>query len=172
MGIFEKGFEKPSPIQEETIPIALTGKDILARAKNGTGKTAAFCIPVIEKIDPFKDCIQGKILSFLISFPAVLTIQALGTVVYSPAAILLVPTRELALQTTQVVKELAKHMRVEVMTTFGGTSVRDDVFRLNQAVHIVIGTPGRIVDLASKGACKLDQCKMLVLDEVGSFFPH
>ena len=59
MGIFEKGFEKPSPIQEESIPIALAGRDILARAKNGTGKTAAFCIPVLEKIDVSKNEIQG-----------------------------------------------------------------------------------------------------------------
>lgn len=60
MGIFEKGFEAPSPIQEEAIPIALAGRDILARAKNGTGKTAAFCIPVLEKIDPSKNEIQGQ----------------------------------------------------------------------------------------------------------------
>lgn len=60
MGIYEKGFEKPSPIQEESIPIALTGRDILARAKNGTGKTAAFSIPVLEKIDTTKSEIQGK----------------------------------------------------------------------------------------------------------------
>ena len=59
MGIFEKGFEHPSPIQEESIPIALTGRDILARAKNGTGKTAAFCIPALERIDPSKNVIQG-----------------------------------------------------------------------------------------------------------------
>ena len=59
MGIYEKGFERPSPIQEESIPIALTGSDILARAKNGTGKTAAFCIPAIEKIDPNKNAVQG-----------------------------------------------------------------------------------------------------------------
>lgn len=59
MGIYEKGFERPSPIQEESIPIALTGSDILARAKNGTGKTAAFCIPVLEKIDPDRNAIQG-----------------------------------------------------------------------------------------------------------------
>ncbi len=60
MGIFEKGFEAPSPIQEESIPIALAGRDILARAKNGTGKTAAFCIPVLEKIDPSRNEIQGE----------------------------------------------------------------------------------------------------------------
>lgn len=61
MGIFEKGFEHPSPIQEESIPIALTGRDILARAKNGTGKTAAFCIPALERIDPTKNVIQGTL---------------------------------------------------------------------------------------------------------------
>ena len=61
MGIYEKGFEKPSPIQEESIPISLTGRDILARAKNGTGKTAAFCIPVLEKLDTSKNVIQGKL---------------------------------------------------------------------------------------------------------------
>jgi ATP-dependent RNA helicase DDX6/DHH1 len=62
MGIFEKGFERPSPIQEESIPIALTGRDILARAKNGTGKTAAFTIPILEKTDPTKNVIQAIIL--------------------------------------------------------------------------------------------------------------
>jgi ATP-dependent RNA helicase DDX6/DHH1 len=60
MGIYEKGFENPSPIQEESIPIALTGRDILARAKNGTGKTAAFCIPVLEKVDTSKNEVQGE----------------------------------------------------------------------------------------------------------------
>lgn len=59
MGIFEKGWEKPSPIQEASIPIALSGKDVLARAKNGTGKTGAYSIPILEQIDPDKDCIQG-----------------------------------------------------------------------------------------------------------------
>lgn len=59
MGIFEKGWEKPSPIQEASIPVALSGKDILARAKNGTGKTGAYCIPILEQIDPKKDAIQG-----------------------------------------------------------------------------------------------------------------
>jgi len=68
MGIFEMGFEKPSPIQEESIPIALAGRDILARAKNGTGKTAAFLIPLLEKIDKSKDVIQGPFLFSLNSF--------------------------------------------------------------------------------------------------------
>lgn len=139
MGIFEKGFEKPSPIQEEAIPIALTGKDVLARAKNGTGKTASFVIPVLEKIRADVPAIQ---------------------------ALLLVPTRELALQTAQVTKELGKHIRgLEVMVTTGGTTLRDDIMRLMSPVHVLVATPGRVADLASKGAAKLDQCSMVVLDE-------
>ena len=67
-GIYEKGFEKPSPIQEESIPIALTGSDILARAKNGTGKTGAFCIPLLEKIDPNTNVIQGLLVTVWNSF--------------------------------------------------------------------------------------------------------
>eukprot|EP00249_Psilotum_nudum_P020617 c27781_g1_i1 orf=713-2026(-) len=138
MGIYEKGFERPSPIQEESIPIALTGSDILARAKNGTGKTAAFCIPILEKIDPTKNTIQ---------------------------ALLLVPTRELALQTSQVCKELAKHMKIQIMVTTGGTSLKDDIMRLHQAVHVLVGTPGRVLDLTKKGVCNLRGCMMLAMDE-------
>ncbi|CAH8269355.1 unnamed protein product [Arabidopsis lyrata] len=137
-GIYEKGFEKPSPIQEESIPIALTGSDILARAKNGTGKTGAFCIPVLEKIDPSNNVIQAMIL---------------------------VPTRELALQTSQVCKELSKYLNIQVMVTTGGTSLRDDIMRLHQPVHLLVGTPGRILDLTKKGVCVLKDCAMLVMDE-------
>ncbi|PUZ48179.1 hypothetical protein GQ55_7G225100 [Panicum hallii var. hallii] len=138
MGIYEKGFEKPSPIQEESIPIALTGSDILARAKNGTGKTAAFCIPALEKIDQDKNAIQ---------------------------VVILVPTRELALQTSQVCKELGKHLKIQVMVTTGGTSLKDDIIRLYQPVHLLVGTPGRILDLTKKGICMLKDCSMLIMDE-------
>ncbi|CEH14760.1 atp-dependent rna helicase dhh1 [Ceraceosorus bombacis] len=138
MGIFEAGFERPSPIQEEAIPIALTGRDILARAKNGTGKTAAYVIPSLERLKPEKSAIQ---------------------------AVLLVPTRELALQTSQVVKTLGKHMGIQVMVTTGGTTLRDDILRLSQTVHILVGTPGRILDLASKGIADLTQCSTFVMDE-------
>uniref|UniRef100_A0A7S1WYI3 RNA helicase n=1 Tax=Tetraselmis chuii TaxID=63592 RepID=A0A7S1WYI3_9CHLO len=138
MGIYEKGFERPSPIQEESIPIALTGRDILARAKNGTGKTAAFSIPVLEKVDTTKNEIQ---------------------------ALLLVPTRELALQTSQVCKELGAHLGIQVMVTTGGTSLKDDIMRLYNTVHIVVATPGRILDLANKQVAKLNNAHMLVMDE-------
>ncbi|KVH95410.1 DNA/RNA helicase, DEAD/DEAH box type, N-terminal [Cynara cardunculus var. scolymus] len=145
MGIYEKGFERPSPIQEESIPIALTGSDILARAKNGTGKTAAFCIPALEKIDTDNNSIQ---------------------------VVILVPTRELALQTSQVCKELGKHLQIQVMVTTGGTSLKDDIMRLYQPVHLLVGTPGRILDLTKKGICNLTDCAMLVMDELIQFLPE
>nr|CAD7590665.1 unnamed protein product [Timema genevievae] len=138
MGIFEKGWEKPSPIQEASIPIALSGKDVLARAKNGTGKTGAYSIPVLEQVDPKKDCIQ---------------------------ALVIVPTRELALQTSQICIELAKHMEVKVMVTTGGTNLRDDIMRIYQKVQVIIATPGRILDLMDKNVANMEHCKILVLDE-------
>ncbi|KAL8830164.1 MAG: hypothetical protein Q9191_001586 [Dirinaria sp. TL-2023a] len=138
MGIFEAGFEKPSPIQEETIPVALTGRDILARAKNGTGKTAAFVIPTLERINPKNSKTQ---------------------------ALILVPTRELALQTSQVCKTLGKHLGLNVMVTTGGTGLKDDIMRLKDAVHIIVGTPGRILDLARQKVADLSECLSFVMDE-------
>lgn len=139
MGIFEMGFEKPSPIQEAAIPVALANRDILARAKNGTGKTGAFLIPLLERVDLKQS---------------------------TASALILVPTRELALQTAQVCKKLARHIRgLEVMVTTGGTSLKDDIMRFYQPVHVLVGTPGRVMDLADKKVCNLQNCKMLVMDE-------
>lgn len=138
MGIFEKGWEKPSPIQEASIPVALSGRDILARAKNGTGKTGAYSIPLLEQIDPTHSHIQ---------------------------ALVIVPTRELALQTSHICNELAKHLGVKVMVTTGGTNLKDDIMRIYEVVHAVIATPGRILDLMEKKVAVMDKCRMLVLDE-------
>ncbi|CZS98014.1 probable ATP-dependent RNA helicase dhh1 [Rhynchosporium agropyri] len=138
MGIFEAGFEKPSPIQEEAIPVALTGRDILARAKNGTGKTAAFVIPALQKVNPKNNKVQ---------------------------ALILVPTRELAMQTSQVCKTLGKHLGINVMVTTGGTLLRDDIVRLQEPVHVIVGTPGRILDLAGKGVADLSECPTFIMDE-------
>jgi ATP-dependent RNA helicase DDX6/DHH1 len=80
--------------------------------------------------------------------------------------LVLVPTRELALQTSQVCKELGKHLGVEVMVTTGGTNLRDDIMRLSNVVHVIVATPGRLLDLADKGIAKLGACKVLVMDEV------
>lgn len=154
MGIFEKGFERPSPIQEEAIPIALLGRDILARAKNGTGKTASFLIPALEKTDTSKNAIQGN------RIPRNL-LAHLGALV-----LILVPTRELALQAAQVCKELGKHMQnLQVMVSTGGTTLKDDIVRLYSPVHILVATPGRVLDLASKNVANLSRCIMMVMDE-------
>ncbi|CAE1255531.1 DDX6 [Acanthosepion pharaonis] len=138
MGIFEKGWDKPSPIQEASIPIALTGRDIVARAKNGTGKTGAYAIPILERCDPCKDEVQ---------------------------ALIIVPTRELALQTSQICRELSKHVGSQVMVTTGGTNLKDDIMRLYDQVHVIVATPGRILDLLNKNVVKSSKCQMLVLDE-------
>ena len=117
-GIYEKGFEKPSPIQEESIPIALTGSDILARAKNGTGKTGAFCIPVLERIDPNTNVIQGNARSLFelpLLFVKIISYSLTVFLVFCYTAMILVPTRELALQTSQVCKELSKYLNIQVM---------------------------------------------------------
>jgi len=138
MGIFEKGWEKPSPIQEASIPIAQSGRDVLARAKNGTGKTGAYSIPILDSIDTSKDHIQGMII---------------------------VPTRELALQTSQIAIELSKHMGIKVMVTTGGTNLKDDIMRIYEKVHLVVATPGRILDLMEKKIADVEHCKILCLDE-------
>lgn len=79
---------------------------------------------------------------------------------------MLVPTRELAMQTSLVIKNLSKHLKIECMVSTGGTLVREDFYRLSQTVHVIVATPGRILDLASKKVANLDECGMLVLDEV------
>lgn len=138
MGIFEKGFERPSPVQERAIPIILQNRNVLARAKNGTGKTAAFIIPCLEKTDPSKKHIQ---------------------------ILILIPTRELALQTSAVVRELGKHMKIECMVSTGGTSLKDDIMRLYKPVHVLVGTPGRILDLSEKHVADLGCCHTVIMDE-------
>ncbi|RSH77961.1 DExD/H-box ATP-dependent RNA helicase dhh1 [Apiotrichum porosum] len=139
MGIWEAGFERPSPIQEEAIPMAITGRDILARAKNGTGKTGSFVIPTLNRVNPSINHIQ---------------------------AVILVPTRELALQTSQVCKTLGAHIPgLQVMVTTGGTTLRDDILRLQEPVHILVGTPGRILDLGGKRIADLSRSGIFVMDE-------
>jgi len=139
MGIFEMGYEKPSPIQEEAIPVALLGSSVLARAKNGTGKTAAFVIPSLQKVD---------------------------TTIKATQIIILVPTRELALQTSAVIKELGKHIDdLSVMVSTGGTKLKEDIIRLMKTVHIIVATPGRLLDLCSQNVAHLSRVSMFIMDE-------
>lgn len=139
LAIYEMGYEKPSPVQEEAIPPAMVGKNIIAKAKTGTGKTAAYGIPLIAKIDVTNDQVQGLVI---------------------------VPTRELALQTSFMLKSLAKYLTIEIMVSTGGTYIREDIMRLENPVHIVVATPGRILDLAEKGVIDFSDLKAVVLDEV------
>lgn len=138
MGIFEMGYERPSPIQEETIPYALLGRHILARAKNGTGKTAAFGIPCLEMIK--------------------------ADLAYTQAVIC-VPTRELALQTSAVMKALGKHLGLNIVVTTGGTDLPEDILRFRQPVHIVVATPGRLLDLCNRHIARLQYTRVFICDE-------
>ena len=133
-----EGYTSPTPIQAQAIPHVLEGRDLLGIAQTGTGKTAAFVIPSLQQIDINKNKIQ---------------------------ALLLVPTRELALQTAQVCKILGKHMNLQVMVTTGGTTLKDDIIRLSETVHVLVGTPGRILDLAGKNVADLSECPVFVMDE-------
>ncbi|KAH9386838.1 ATP-dependent RNA helicase DDX6/DHH1 [Nematocida major] len=138
MGIQKKGFVWASPIQAATIPHSLRGRNIVARAKNGTGKTAAFTIPLLSKINPGKVVIQ---------------------------ALILVPTRELVLQTAKVCRELGEFLRLKILPLYGGVSAKDDIIRLKGGAHVIIGTPGRVLDFLSQKAIVLDKCMHLVCDE-------
>eukprot|EP01086_Lenisia_limosa_P010619 TRINITY_DN350_c0_g4_i1.p1 TRINITY_DN350_c0_g4~~TRINITY_DN350_c0_g4_i1.p1 ORF type:complete len:386 (+),score=18.76 TRINITY_DN350_c0_g4_i1:62-1219(+) len=137
LGLHEAGFVSPTPIQEACIPSALSGVDILGRSKNGTGKTGAYLIPILESL-----------------------LSADGRI-----AVVVVPTRELALQVSHIAKSFSKYLDLAVVSTFGGTSVRDDVIRLCGNVNLIIGTPGRLLDLMERGVISLSCINSLVLDE-------
>lgn len=137
--IQELGYEMPSPIQAETIPLLLEGRDIIGQAQTGTGKTAAFAIPLIERVQ-----LQGK------------TVQA----------VVLCPTRELALQVTGEFKKLAKyHQNLLVVSIYGGQPIERQIRLLRLHPQIVVGTPGRVMDLIRRGALRLNAVKSVVLDE-------
>lgn len=139
MGLYELGYEKPSPIQAASLTLTLSGENILARAKNGTGKTASYLIPVLQGTNPLLNAIQSLIL---------------------------VPTRELALQTSSICRKMASHISgLETMVTTGGTLLKEDIIRLSTPVHIIVATPGRILDLVKRGVVKLSSLRLVVLDE-------
>eukprot|EP00940_MAST-03C_sp_MAST-3C-sp2_P001470 g1470.t1 len=137
-GIYAYGFEKPSAIQQRGILPILAGHDTIAQAQSGTGKTATFTISTLQLVD------TGK-----------LECQAL----------ILAPTRELASQIQKVAVALGDYMKIIVHACVGGTAVRDDIARLKEGVHAVVGTPGRVYDMINRGALKLNKCKLFCLDE-------
>lgn len=135
----ELGFEKPTPIQEQAIPYLLTEEtDLLAFAQTGTGKTAAFSLPLLESIDADSKQIQ---------------------------ALILCPTRELCLQIARDIQSFAKFMKIRTTAVYGGASIDKQIDALKRGVHIVVGTPGRSLDLIKRKKLKLEQIQWLVLDE-------
>jgi translation initiation factor 4A len=137
-GIYAYGFEKPSAIQQRAILPVLKGHDTIAQAQSGTGKTATFAISILEKVDiGLREC----------------------------QALVLAPTRELAGQIQKVMLAIGDYMSVRIHGCVGGTAVRDDIRTLNEGVHIVVGTPGRVFDMINRRALRLDHIKIFSLDE-------
>ena len=137
------GFRRPTDIQYKAIPPILKGDDVLAIAQTGTGKTAAFAIPVIDMIHQQKSSSRSE----------------------SIACLVMVPTRELALQITEVFQTIAKHTRVKAACVFGGVEQDPQISRLQNGIDILVATPGRMFDLTSQGYIQLDKIQILILDE-------
>lgn len=134
----ELGFAAPTAIQAQAIPHLMSGRDVVGQAQTGTGKTAAFSLPILERIDPKNSAVQALILT---------------------------PTRELALQVCQAIKTFVDDRRIRVLTIYGGQSIDQQISRLQKGAQIVVGTPGRVIDLLSRGDLKLNQLSWMVLDE-------
>ena len=132
------GFEKPSPIQELTIPLALEGKDVIGQAQTGTGKTAAFGLPTLDKIRTEENTIQALVIA---------------------------PTRELAVQSQEELFRFGRDKGVKVRSVYGGSSIEKQIKALRSGAHIVVGTPGRLLDLIKRKALKLNNIETLILDE-------
>jgi translation initiation factor 4A len=137
-GIYAYGFEKPSAIQQRAIIPFVSGRDLIAQAQSGTGKTATFSIGILQCIDEKEKTTQ---------------------------ALLLAPTRELAQQIQKVIDALGDYLKVSSHACVGGTAVRDDLKILSSGVQVVVGTPGRVLDMINRGALSLANVKMFVLDE-------
>lgn len=142
----EFGYKTPTPIQAQAIPLALAGKDLMAGAQTGTGKTAAFALPTLQKLLPFASTSTS---------PAKHPIRAL----------ILTPTRELAIQVEESFKVYAQHIPIKSLVVFGGVDIRTQIPHLKTGVEILVATPGRLLDHVEQKTLNLSQVQMLVLDE-------
>lgn len=134
----EMGFEEPSPIQKGAIPMALEGEDLIGQAQTGTGKTAAFGIPIIQKINEKDRHIQALVMS---------------------------PTRELCIQVADEISKIGKTKRIRVLPVYGGQPIERQIRSLKRGIQVVIGTPGRLLDHIRRGTIDLEYVNFLVLDE-------
>jgi ATP-dependent RNA helicase DeaD len=136
--LHDVGYEAPSPIQEQAIPLLLEGRDVIGQAQTGTGKTAAFGLPIVEYVDPELAEVQALVLT---------------------------PTRELCIQVTQALRAYGARKELEVVAVFGGAPLRAQQDRLRAGGQVVVGTVGRVLDLISRHALILHDCRFVVLDE-------
>src|SRR5919199_1683614 len=132
------GFTAPTTIQTQAIPELLAGRDVVGQSQTGTGKTAAFSLPMLERIDLEKRSVQALILT---------------------------PTRELASQVADAIRDFSSNRRLSILTVCGGMSMERQILELKRGVQVVVGTPGRVIDLLDRGDLKLDQVSWVVLDE-------
>ena len=135
--VSDMGYETPTPVQEQSIPFALAGSDVVAAAQTGTGKTAAFMLPTMQRIGRSKQ----------------------------PLALVVTPTRELAQQIDRVATQIAKHTGHRVLTVVGGVGYEPQITKLARGVEVLVATPGRLLDLKDRGAVDLSKVEVLVLDE-------
>jgi ATP-dependent RNA helicase DeaD len=136
--IQDVGYEQPSPIQEQAIPVLMEGRDMIGQAQTGSGKTAAFGLPMIEHVDPAERDVQGLVLT---------------------------PTRELCIQVTQALRTYGSRKGVDVVAVFGGAPIRSQQAQLRDGGQIVVGTVGRVLDLIQRASLILHSCRFVVLDE-------
>ncbi|HVD38971.1 MAG TPA: DEAD/DEAH box helicase [Solirubrobacterales bacterium] len=134
----ELGYEDPTPIQEQAIPELLGGHDVIGQAQTGTGKTAAFGLPLLQYLDPANEEVQ---------------------------AVVLTPTRELCIQVTQALRSYAEHLDIEIVAVFGGAPIRSQQSQLRSGAHVVVATVGRMMDLMSRRSLVLTAARYVVLDE-------
>lgn len=137
-GLADAGFETPSDIQREMIPHVLSGRDVIGQARTGTGKTAAFGLPLLQMLNP-KDGFQALVLT---------------------------PTRELAVQVTSELQRLGVHSRLHIVPVYGGQRVKTQIHQLGKKPHIVVGTPGRVMDFMGRGHLRFEGLRVAILDEV------
>ncbi|GIV58277.1 MAG: ATP-dependent RNA helicase RhlE [Rhodothermaceae bacterium] len=142
-GVISAGYTTPTPIQTAAIPVACAGRDLIGCAQTGTGKTASFVLPLLDRLAGPTPSRRGR----------------------RPRALVLTPTRELALQVEAAVRTYGRHTRLRSLTVYGGAGLRPQIDRLRQGVDIVVATPGRLLDLMNRGHADLSQVACLVLDE-------
>ncbi len=135
------GYKTPTPIQKKAIPYVIDGRDLMAGAQTGTGKTAGFTLPILHRLSEYQ--LKGRPVR----------------------ALVLVPTRELAAQVHENVMTYSKHLKIKSAVVFGGVSIRPQINQLRSGIDLLIATPGRLLDLVNQGALALDEVETLVLDE-------